>query len=95
MSKTNPEHYQPSRAGQEECLVALRNLLGHEGLTLFMMGNVVKYLYRATSPKRTPEERMADLGKAEEYTRLARREQERALWLSEDPFAEEGPRVEE
>ena len=42
-SPVNPSHY---KAGDVECIDAIRSALGPEGFQFFCQGNVIKYVWR-------------------------------------------------
>lgn len=66
MSDIHPDHY---KLGQFDTMLVIRQELGDIGAAFFCRGNVIKYLSRASSPGRTPEQAASDRAKAETYVR--------------------------
>ena len=59
-----PSHY---RAGEVECIDAIRAALGEDGFRDFCRGNAIKYLWRAG----LKDDLDQDIAKAQWYTRMA------------------------
>lgn len=60
----HPPHYE----GNIECIDAMQEVIGHNGVINFCIGNAFKYIWRCTKKHDTPAE---DLKKAEWYIKKA------------------------
>lgn len=60
----HPPHYE----GNIECIDAMQEVVGHNGVINFCIGNAFKYIWRCTKKHDTPAE---DLKKAEWYIKKA------------------------